>query len=754
MRELISTSASAAGIVVLLLAGAWAQSSLSPSPSAAHGALHGPHAILPHCRQPSPAAQTIRVAGVSARVDIVEGVASTQLEIELQNPTSGRLEAEVLVPVPDGAGVKSFAFQGSAPEAKAVLLPKDEARRTYDSIVAKLRDPALLEFIGYGSIRSSVFPIEAGGTQKVRIAYEHIVPVDGGRIDYVLPRSESLDYEVPWTIDIRIESSSPVSTVYSPTHGIDVSRSAPGGLSARLSASGSRVPGSFQLCALRQGTDGVSTTVLAYPDAKTGGGYFLLLAGVPSEASSAPPDRREVTLVIDRSGSMRGEKLAQAREAALQVLAGLSEGEAFNVIAYDDGITALSREALVKNPETAARGAAFIRGLEAGSGTNIHAALMEAVQPAPREGFLPIVLFLTDGLPTVGETSESAIRSSVTVSNRHGKRVFTFGVGADVNTHLLEKIAADSRGAPTFVLPGQSVEPKVSQVFARLSGPVLEKPSLAVSTRSGESRGGDVLPSRLPDLFRGDQLVALGRYRGSEPLVLSIRGMRQGSEKVYTTDFDPARATFRNAYVPRLWASRKIGVLVDAIREIGASPSPGATEDPRLKELTGEIVRLSTEFGILTEYTAFLATEGTDLGRKDEVLANALLNCRSRAVETRSGLSSLNQSLNNQFQLNQMCLNRYNDYLGADMQVVQESRVQQVNDLAFFRKGSAWIDSRVYTVDSKPEPKRVAAFGSPEYARIMELLAASHRQGCASLRGDVMVLVEGELVLLEGPKAQ
>ena len=753
MRELISSAASSAGIVVLLFAGAWAQSSLTPSP-AGHAAFHGPQAILPHCRQPAPAAPAIRVVGVSARVDIVDRVASTQLELELQNPTSGRLEAEVLVPVPDGASVKSFAFHGSSPEAKAVLLPKDEARRTYDSIVAKLRDPALLEFIGYGSIRSSVFPVEAGGTQKVRIAYEHIVPVEGGRIDYVLPRSESLDYEVPWTIDVRIESSSPVSTVYSPTHGIDVSRSGPGRLSVRLAASGARVPGAFQLCALEQSADGVSTTVLAYPDAKTGGGYFLLLAGAPSEPSTAQPDRREVTLVIDRSGSMRGGKLDQAREAALQVLAGLSDGEAFNVIAYDDGITSLSREALLKSPETAARAAAFIRGLEAGSGTNIHAALMEAVQPAPREGFLPIVLFLTDGLPTVGETSESAIRSSVTVSNRHGRRVFTFGVGADVNTHLLEKIAGDSRGAPTFVLPGQSVEPKVSQVFARLSGPVLEAPSLAVATSWGELRGADVLPARLPDLFRGDQLVALGRYRGSEPLVLSIRGKHRGSDRAYTTSFDPARATYRNAFVPRLWASRKIGVLVDAIRELGATPAPGAPEDPRLKELTGEVVRLSTEFGILTEYTAFLATEGTDLARRDEVLANALLNCRSRAVETRSGLASLNQSFNTQFQMNQTCLNRRNDWIAADMQVVQESRVQQVNDLAFFRKGSAWVDSRVYTVDGKPEPKRVAAFGSQEYSRIMEQLAASHRQGCASLRGDVMVLVEGELVLLEGPKVQ
>jgi Ca-activated chloride channel family protein len=754
MRELISTSASAAAIVVLLFAGARAQSIISSSPAASSSAHHGPHAVLPHCRQPAASAQTIRVVSVAARVDIVERVASTTLDIELRNPTSGRLEAEVLVPVPDGATVKSFAFHGSAPEAKAVLLPKDEARRTYDSIVAKLRDPALLEFIGYGSIRSSVFPVEAGGAQKVRIAYEHIVPVDGARMDYVLPRSESLEYEVPWTIDVRIESTSPLSTVYSPTHGIEVSRSSPGRLSARLASSGAQVPGAFQLCALQQGAEGVSTTVLACPDPKTGGGWFLLLAGVPAEEHGSPPDRREVTLVIDRSGSMRGEKLEQAREAALQVLAGLADGEAFQIIAYDDGLTSFSNEAVVKTRESAARASAFIRSLQAGSGTNIHAALVEAVRPAPREGFLPIVLFLTDGLPTVGETSESAIRSAVTATNRHARRVFTFGVGADVNTHLLEKIAGDSRGAPTFVLPGQSVEPRVSQVFARLSGPVLEGPALAVAARSGESRGEDVLPSRLPDLFRGDQLVALGRYRGSEPLVLTVRGMQHGSQRIYTAELDPARASARNAFVPRLWASRKIGVLVDAVREIGATPSPGGPEDPRLKELTGEIVRLSTEYGTLTEYTAFLATEGTDLARRDEVLASALLNCRSRAVEARSGLSSLNQSLNTQFQMNQTCLNRRNDYVGADMQVVQESRVQQVNDLAFFRKGSAWIDSRVYAVGSKPEPKRTAAFGTPEYARILDLLAASHRQGCASLRGDVMVLVDGELVLLEGPRTE
>ena len=161
-------------------------------------------------------APAVQIQKVDVRVEVVEQVATTTMDIGLYNPSGRRLEAELLVPVPDGAVVRSFTFQGAAAEPTAQILPHEEARRIYNEIVAKIRDPALLEFAGYNLVRSSVFPVAARGTQKVRLVYEHLLPADGNRSDYVLPRTESLAYDVPWSIRVTLKSKRPISTVYSP----------------------------------------------------------------------------------------------------------------------------------------------------------------------------------------------------------------------------------------------------------------------------------------------------------------------------------------------------------------------------------------------------------------------------------------------------------------------------------------------------------------------------------------------------------
>ncbi|MGH7130304.1 MAG: vWA domain-containing protein, partial [Planctomycetaceae bacterium] len=328
-----------------------------------------------------------------------------------------------------------------------------------------MRDPALLEFAGLNLIKSSVFPLEPNGTQKVRITYEHLLPAVGDRVDYVLPRTESVDYHVPWTINVRIKSKQPVSTVYSPSHPIETQRQSANVVSARLSTSAQGDPGSFRLSYLVDRGE-MAASLFTYPDASGDGGYFLLLAGLPAEAK--PEDQgiqREVTLVIDRSGSMNGEKIEQARQAALQVVAGLNDGERFNLITYSDSVDLFSAEPVVKDPNTEQAAREYISRITARGGTNLHDALLQSLQPRPAEGTLPLVLFLTDGLPTVGQTSEVAIREVASKSNPHDRRVFTFGVGVDVNTPLLEGIATATRAKATFVLPGDGVEVKVGDVF-------------------------------------------------------------------------------------------------------------------------------------------------------------------------------------------------------------------------------------------------------------------------------------------------
>ena len=280
--------------------------------------------------------------------------------------------------------------------------------------------------------------------------------------------------------------------------------------------------------------------------------------------------------MIDRSGSMRNEKIEQVKEAALQIIAGLRPGEAFNVLLYSNTVQWFSPKPVIKSQATEEAARKYIEGITATGGTNIHDALHAALQQEPTDGMLPIVLFLTDGLPTVGQTSEATIRELAAKSNPHRRRIFTFGVGFDVNAPLLEKIASESRGRAEFVLPQEDVEVKVGEVFRQLTGPVLAEPELRITDTHGAAAIGrtrDILPEKLPDLFEGDQLILLGQYVGDEPLVFEVTGNYFGKRRTFKFSLDFAKASEKNGFVPRLWASRKIAELIDAIRQAGADPS-------------------------------------------------------------------------------------------------------------------------------------------------------------------------------------
>ena len=400
---------------------------------------------------------------------------------------------------------------------------------------------------------------------------------DGNRIDYVLPRSESFEAStIPWSISLRISASAPISGVYSPSHQVAVEHT--GNQHALVRTVGDKQidPGPFRLSYLAQASS-VNASLLAYPDARVGGGYFLLLAGVPADMQRQEAAiKREVTLVLDRSGSMQGEKIEQARSAALQVLEGIDEGEAFNIIDYSDTVAKFAEKPVIKNQTTLVQARAYIKRIKADGGTNIHDALVEAMRQPPTANMLPLTIFLTDGVPTAGETRETAIRKAVVAANVHKRRIFSFGVGYDLNAPLLTSISSATRATPTFVFPNENVEVKVSQVFKRLSGPVLADPQLAtldpagaVTTRAVR----DVLPGELGDLFEGDQLVILGRYESEDPLHFRLSGSYLGAPRTFDLKFDLSKATTRNAFVPRLWASRKIARLVEIITEAGADNS-------------------------------------------------------------------------------------------------------------------------------------------------------------------------------------
>lgn len=719
-------------------------------PAQSHGPtmwVLGGHAVLAE-RGVNP----VQVTGASVRITILDRAATTRLEIELHNPTGQAQEAVLLLPVPDGAAVSGFAFEGPAPEAKAEVLPRDEARRLYDQITAHLRDPALLEFVDWRCLRSSVFPVPANGRQRVRVTYEHVLAADGQRIDYVLPRSEMLAQQVPWTITVDLQAAAALGIVYSPSHELDLARRGDRALSAVVTEASRRNPGAFRL-SFSTATDPTRPTaaLFACPDPTVGGGYFLLLANAPQRAHRAPL-RREVTLVLDRSGSMAGRKLEQAKEAARQVLGGLASGEGIQVIDYGNTVASAFARPVAKDAETTAVALAHLDSIRPHGGTNLHDALLEALRAPVLDGTLPLVLFLTDGLPTVGPSREQDLRRLVDTGNAHGRRVFCFGVGHDVNVPLLDRIAETTRGATAYVAPDEDVERAVGRTFARLDHPVLAAPQLVAN--GPQPRIAEVLPARLPDLFAGDQLVVLGQYRGEEDLQFVLRGADAQGPRRFEFTLPVRTASLRHAFVPRLWASRQIAFLVDELRQHGGDlggPPLAAGRDafaePRLRELRDEILRLSTRFGVLGEYTAFLATEGSDLGDWQGLVAACSSNLDRRAMSVRSGIGAVNQGWNLAQQKAQSCTNYQNVYLDQNLVPVETTAIQQVCDRAFFRRGARWIDGRSVE-NGRVEPDERIEFGSARFLALLQRLEHEGRAGVLSLRGEILLEVDGRNVLV------
>jgi len=759
----LSTLCVLACLCLVAVPACFAQVSIQPAPipPPPHHPPHRPppQIIIPPFRPRTPHAVAVELTAVGGDIQINDQVATTVIELTLTNRSGQPQEAQIILPVPDGVAVRSLQYDGIGPEPTAEVLPREEARRIYESIVTSMRDPALVEFVGFNLIKTSAFPVPPGASQKLRLTYEQVLPIDSGRIDYFLPRSESLASSgTVWNVQVVLRSKAPISTVFSSSHEVTTQRHSPNHITVHLAGQSGAGRGSVRLSYLVESPrdNGFMASLSAYPDGSLspeGGGYFLLLGGLPATLpKDIKPVKREVVLVIDRSGSMRGTKMAQALAAATQVIDGLELGEAFNIIDYSDSINSFAERPVIKTSETTSQARVYIAGIQANGGTNIHDAMLEAVRQQPTEGMLPLVIFLTDGLPTVGERNEVKIREAIRTANRHERRVFTFGVGVDVNTPLLSNIASSSRGASTFVMPEEDVEVKVSQVFRRLCGPILASPRLVVLGSNGEPSTRSIrelMPAQLPDLFEGDQLVLLGQYVGGSAIRMRLEGSYLGTPRSFEFELDAARATTKNSFVPRLWANRKVATLIDEVRQAGAEGAARPT-DARMKELVDEIIRLSTKFGILTEYTAFLAREDSNFSAAEAPARRESLQglLRSRAAGDRDGVGAVNQEVN--IQNMQTATGGVNAYFDAEMKEVEVTTIQNIADQTFFQRGSRWVDARI--LDQEDEiPDRVFEFATPEYMRLAEQLASEGRQGVLALGGEVYLLVGSERVLVRAP---
>ena len=568
-----------------------AAASLAAAPLAAQGWI-----------EPLPGRPGVGVEKLRTNVSVsVRGrIATVEVEEWFRHHGGGLGEGDYLYPLPGEAVFSNYSLYQGDRELRGETMDVEQARAIYEEIVRRKKDPALIELVGHGLVRARVFPINPGETRKITLRYTQVLEragdglqfhyAAGGRTGQArtegggLARGRS---DAPLTFTLTADSAAAFRDPFSPTHELEVERER-GRLVVRPDG---ELHGDFTLF-LPFTRDVVGLTLATHKPAGEDG-YFMLTLSPGRAAGRALA--RDVTVVLDVSGSMSGEKIDQARAALHQLLGTLGPDDRFRLLAFSnrvsdlqDGWSGTSRREL----DAARR---WIDDLQANGGTNIEGALREAFREQAGEGRLGIVLFVTDGLPSVGEQDPERLAREAERA-RGDTRVFAFGVGYDVNTFLLDRLSAAGRGTTEFVEPGEDVESALSTLAAKISHPVLADLALADAPVDVV----EVYPRELPDLFLGEELVIFGRYRTERDRSgqVAVTGRRNGrAERFGSTVRFPSRAR-GNDFIPQLWASRKIGELSRQLRLNGHN-----------EELVEEIRETALRYGLLSEYTSYLVQE-------------------------------------------------------------------------------------------------------------------------------------------------
>ena len=592
----------------------------------------------------------VAVAGRVARVTVEEWFRNTGPVMD---------EGSYLYPLPGEAVFSDFSLWQGDRELKGEPMDAAQARAIYEEIVRRKRDPALIELAGHGLLRARVFPINPGETRKITLRYTQVLERvgDAWRFRYAAGTGAASR-----SFRLQLDSAARFGDPYSPTHRITVNRS---GDHLELALADTSAAGDLELLLpLARGLVGTSL-VTTRPTGEDG--YFMLLLA-PGRAAEAPSLRRDLVAVLDVSGSMSGEKLDQAKAALVQLLGTLRPADRFRLVAFSSAVRRYADGWTEASGEHVRAAQDWVRNLQANGGTDIAGALGEAFAAAPAEGTLGVVVFLTDGMPTVGDTDPEHIADQA----EHGRgafRVFAFGIGYDVNTYVLDRLTERARGVTEYIRPGGDIEQAVGSLAIKVSSPVLTDLAL----RADEMELYDVQPQSLPDLFAGDELVVFGRFRGTGGTgAVVVTGRRNGREERFTTNAAGGEQS-TNDYISQLWAARKAGALSRAIRLRGPNP-----------EVLSELKRLALRYGILTEYTSYLVQEpGVVAARRDAIAP--------MAPRDQAGAGAVMQSQAERRLASAISLERAADSLAVGERATL-SRTQRVGGRVFVLRDGTWTD--------------------------------------------------------------
>lgn len=575
------------------------------SPLAAQGLWIGPQdpGRAPVVRpEPHLRAAGIRIVRTAVHVDIVDGVATTTIDQVFHNDGPRDAEGTWFLPLPAGAIADGFTMTVGGKEVSGEVLDAGQARSVYETIVRQRRDPGLLEYAGEGLLRARIFPIPGNGEVGVTVRLRQVLQPIGGVHEWVWPlRSAAMGDATPGPIalDVRIESRTALSTVFTPYANAEIRRKGEHEAVVTLEGAQTQFEDLRVLYGLREQEFGLH--LLAYRQG-TEPGWFTMLVSPPRSVGKEKAQRRCVQFVVDTSGSMAGDKMEQAKAALRTFLHTLRPDDMFQVVTFASAVRTFFTAPVRADRENVDAALRQIDGLAAMGGTNISGALQQALEaavPAGDDGgeFLPQIVFVTDGQPTMGVTNPQQILDLTKRLDTRSMRVFALGVGDEIDVRLIDDLVQQHRGARDFVRNKEKIEVKVDALCQKIAQPALTD----VEVRCDGLDSFDVHPTRTRDLFCGEVLQVVGRYRNAGSQTVRVRGRQNGIEREYAFTVDFPVAAEQHGFVQTLWARQHIASMLDGIRRNGPK-----------QELIEEVRRLALRYGIVTPYTSQLIVEERD----------------------------------------------------------------------------------------------------------------------------------------------
>ncbi|MCX5797107.1 MAG: VIT and VWA domain-containing protein [Elusimicrobia bacterium] len=674
---------------------------------------------------PQPEGTVMTFSGYRVDGTVADQTADLSFDITFHNPTQQRLEGVLLIPIPADTVLSGFTMTVNGHKMNGELLESDKASAIYQGIVNRMRDPALLELVGERLLRAKVFPIEPSGDISVHIGLTQLLHKSGELVSLNIPVKSARMLQGQAgraSVRLKLSTTAPLRTLYTPLSGAQIRRI--GDRQAEVSyEESSQHPAADLDLFFSMRSDPLAASLLAYKEDGEDGFFMLNLSPRLQAQGAATP--KDIVFVLDRSGSMEDDgKMGQARKALSYCIGRLSAEDRFAVVDFATDANTFATGLVAASAANKARAKRYVEGISAAGSTNIEGALEETFKFLRRgEGRLPMVFFITDGLPTVGATDVNELLRRAHERNASlNARLFAFGVGSDVNTLLLDKLAADNRGSRDYVAPGEDIEGKVSGLYQKVAKPALT--DVRVDWQGLEVK--ELYPRPVTDLFYGSELVLMGRYRdhGKGSLVVTGRMAGRAARFVFPVELP---ATADRAFLPKLWAGMKVAHELDAMRLSGAAD----------QETIASIVKLAKKYGIVTPYTSYLiAEEGQNMPAIQAAAVSAVrgmaLDAASSGFSGGAGVARKAQSASRFLgALSGSSMAMISGAAAAPMDMMAEqeaavrqdmgrqgSRATQTRTIAgktFYKRGQTWVDGD-YELREGAAPKTVrVVYLSPEY---------------------------------------